>query len=339
MMVILSLVRKSVKSCCAVWLLMQPVAASAQEIPTIEPIPVDERPAMDEPRAKDETERWVPSLAVIGGLLVQQADASVESGELTGSDPPEPVSPSASGDDIMVGPFVGASVELMTPGVSFVAGRPRLFLHGDASGYFGPSRDIAREGAPESLPQEPQPPLTPEVSVPGQGSKTSVELDTLVISAGAGVAFTLDAWQRRLRIKPSFEYFQEDVEVSGLVSRAVRLDEGSTDPRVDATYRFIEIDGSKGKTYRGIGPGLEIEMDAAQIGPFMLTLFLSGQAYKMLGDLEVEFTGSSEGRVVGPRADDPEFADLGTETATWSFEKDPWSFRGALGLRFRWLPQ
>jgi hypothetical protein len=328
-----------VKTCCAACLLVLPFAASAQEIPTIEPTPVDERPAMEEPRAKDETERWVPSLAVIGGILVQQAEATAESGELTGSDPPEPVSPPADGDDIMVGPFVGASAELMTPGLSAVPGRPRFFLHGDVSGYFGPVRDIAREGAPEALPQEPQPPLTPEVSVPGQGSKTTAEVGSVVISAGAGVAFSFDAWQRRLRIKPSFEYLQEDVEVSGLVSRAVRLDQGSTDPPVDATYRFIEIRGREEKTYRGIGPGLEIEMDAARIGPFMLALFLSGQAYKMLGDLEVEFAGSSEGRVVGPRADDPEFQDLGTETATWSFEKDPWSFRGALGLRFRWLPQ
>jgi hypothetical protein len=316
-----------------------PVVVSAAEVTTIEPTPVAERPATDEPEAKDETQRWVPALAVFSGVLVQGADAAVANSALTGSDPLEGVRPcldpdqllltgacvTAEDDDLMVGPFVGATAELMTPGLGMVPGRPRFFLHGDVAGYFGPERDVAREGAPDEM-VDPEEPLFAEVAIPGQGSKTSVEVKPLVLSAGAGIAFTLEAWDRRLRIKPSFEYLQEKVEVTGVVNRAVRLDPGSNLPPVPATFRFIVIEGGDEKTYHGIGPGLEVEVDAARAGPFMLTLFVSGQAYKMLGDLEVAFTGS--------------FTDeIGTETAAWVFEKDPWSYRGGLGLRFRWLPE
>ena len=86
------------------------------------------------------------------------------------------------------------------------------------------------------------------------------------------------------------------------------------------------MQGSGKKTYHGIGPGLEVELDTARAGPFMLTIFLSGQAYKILGDRVVSFTGS--------------FSDVyRDETADWRFEKAAWSYRAGVGLRFRWLPE
>jgi hypothetical protein len=167
--------------------------------------------------------------------------------------------------------------------------------------------------------------LVSETNVGGQGSSTTAEVKPLLLSAGAGVAFTLEPWERRLRIKPSVEYLREEIEVTGVVHRA----EDTTPPPIpgDTTAdRFIEMQGSGQKTYHGIGPGLEVELDTARAGPFMLTIFVSGAAYKILGDREVSFTDS--------------FTDeFGTETAAWSFEKPAWSYRAGVGLRFRWLPK
>jgi hypothetical protein len=327
--------RDEVKDCFTTWFLASLSCAllwsagAGAEVPTIEPTPVDEQPATPDPEPKDETERWVPALAVFSGVLIQRTEAGVVSSvrpapsELPNVPPP---GTPFDGDDLFVNPFVGGTVELMTPGLSFAPGRPRLFLHGDFAAQFGFERDVVKEGNPGEMPRvdsEGRP--IPELAISGQGSVVTAETEQFVFSAGAGVAFTLEAWERRLRIKPSVEYIQEEIDVTGIVHRA----EDTTPPPApgDTTAdRFIEMGGSGKKTYRGIGPGLEVELDTARAGPFMLTIFLNGAAYKILGDREILFTDSYTD-------------EFGTETAAWSFEKDPWSYRAGVGLRFRWLPE
>jgi hypothetical protein len=58
----------------------------------------------------------------------------------------------------------------------------------------------------------------------------------------------------------------------------------------------------------------------------MLTVFLSAQAYALLGDRKVNFSDSQTDA-------------FGTESASWRFEPDEWLYRGAVGIRFRWLPK
>jgi hypothetical protein len=330
--------------------------------------------AAGEPEAKDETERWVPAFAVFSGALVQGADGAawndgfeymhtdrkvrVRNHTIEGE--PKKVKERYEvvtetirqskiwdevGEDLMVGPVVGGSAEIMTPGLQSVPGRPRFFLHGDVAGYFGPDRVVAKSGDPDPdaivLPTAPK---SFAEFVKGQGISTQVEVDPVLWSAGAGVAFTFDAWGRRFRVRPSFEWFREEVEVSGVVSNVYQTDSGRNYtaqpdphpdnsgtiyfddlPRIDPEFFVVAMEGSEEKAYHGIGPGLELEMDAARAGPVMLTLFVSGKAYKMLGDLEVEFSEET--------ADE-----WGTHTAAWSFEKNPWSYQGNVGVRFRWLP-
>ncbi len=242
-------------------LVLTPVLVAVVEVATTAATPSGDRPATGEteileremlepktgePQAKDETERWVPAFAVLSGVLLQNAEAAGQSNDtftyqltnrtLTGRRPDQvevvttedvdgEIDWSGQGDDLMLGPFVGVSAELMTPGLASVAGRPRLFFHGGAAAYFGPERNLAREGAPGMVP-ETAAVLTPAVALPGQGIQTSVEVDRLLLSAGAGVAFTIDAWGRRLRIKPSFEYLREELEVSGLMAQAFKTDSG-----------------------------------------------------------------------------------------------------------------
>jgi hypothetical protein len=251
----------------------------------------------------------------------------------TQEDPIPPVEfVTTQGDDLMVTPFVAGSLELMTPGLTSVPGRPRLFVHGDAAVSFAPTRDVAKEGLPEEFELDPSANVASERLIRGQGSTTTAELKPLLISAGAGVAFTIGTGERRLRIKPSVEYLREEIEVTGVVRRVVTT---HTDPAPDpeefrnypcterSGFRCIELSGGKKKVFHGVGPGLEIEWDAARAGPFVLAVYLAGQAYAFLGDLEVEFEDRNE---------------LG-EWARWSFEKSSWGYRGGVGLRFRWVPK
>jgi hypothetical protein len=226
----------------------------------------------------------------------------------------------------MVTPFVAGSLELMTPGLTSVPGRPRLFVHGDAAASFAFTRDVAKEGIPGAfeLVGDFKPTDTVrEANVGGQGSSTTAEVKPLLLSAGAGVAFTLEPWERRLRIKPSVEYLREDIEVTGVVHRAVAIEDNPTAGEFPDNFRLIEFSGGEKRTFHGIGPGLEVELDTLRAGPFVMTVYVASQAYAFLGDLEVELSDTNEDG----------------ESATWSFEKNRWGFRAGVGLRFRWLPE
>ena len=134
-------------------------------------------------------------------------------------------------------------------------------------------------------------------------------------------------------MKPSFEYLRTEIDLKGKVRRAVISDPGqapnpNTNPPTleePTEFRFLNIDAKDDLTVDGIGAGLEIEADAGRAGPFILSLYLSGQAYRVLGDRDVTFEGPP--------------ADLGSEGATFDFEVDPWEYRGGVGLRFRFVPE
>lgn len=321
-------------------------------------------PEARDPEARDETQRWVPGFGFSSGVFAQNAEGSVTSSNvrytltsfpvgLPPQFPPftrvvsEPLSPSASGDDLFVTPFVGLSTEMMTPGLQGVPGRPRLFVHGDVSISFSATRFVAKDGVPESglaippdlatSPPGDAQPGTLGAQIDGQGSSTTGTVKTLVVSAGLGSAFTISVGERWLRIKPSVEYFREEIEVEGLVARLIQTNQGSGSRNPPVNPHFVYptpiLEGSVTKTYYGIGPGLEVEMDAARAGPFMLSLFTSGQAYRMLGDRDIEFEDSTT-------MNDPALnPNPQTASAKWTFHPHAWTYRGGVGLRFRWLPE
>ncbi len=277
----------------------------------------------DDASAIEETERWVPSIGIIWGIFGQDSEASSVTSTLTGSNPPEPVRPATSGSQVLLAPFAGGTFELMSPRLFEPSGRPRLFAHVDGTAAIGFSYDVAKEGDPGRLIPPSFP--VPESEVAGQGSKTEAQVESAILSGGAGVAFAVALGDWKFRIKPSVEYMREEIEVKGTIGRAVTLPPIPPPPGATTNFRFIELAGSKTKTFHGIGPGLEIELDAARIENFAITVFLSGQAYALLGDRDVNFSDS--------RTDA-----IGTETASWHFRRDRWLYRSAMGIRFRWLP-
>jgi hypothetical protein len=319
----------------------------------------------------DELDRWVPAFGIYSGVLGQQIEGNVSSccrkiftepipGAPPGT-PPRPVnpprqttlplSPPAEGDDLLIVPFVGGNIELSSPGWRGLPGSPRFFIRGDASAAFSLEKDVARDGAPDELVDPERPNFTP-AGVAGQGSTTSVRVEPLVISAGAGIAFTFEAFDRRFRIKPSVEYMREQTRVRGqvLVAQNVRPGRSQAPPpmpqtEINSTFRFLELEGEKKRWFNGIGPGLEIEMDAARAGPFMLTLYASGQAFHWLGDRNIEIEpGELSVSYSGPHLDFPPPFNFDPDTvpndesARWTYKRNRWGYRGGIGIRFRWQP-
>ena len=370
--------------------------------------------------ARDETERWVPGIALTSGILGQNAEGTVSStstvtynyyarqnGAISYNNPPPApcnalvakvltvtrplgdakspppnAGPTASGsfntlqgtganarcnsitgfraralvlpvgnNDLFLTPLAGTSLEMMTPGLQSVPGRPRLFVHGDVTLAFAFDRNVAKQGTPTGA-VIPVGPITPEVEIRGLGSKTSGQVKTLVYGAGGGPAFTFEAFERRLRVRPSVEWMRQEMQVSGVMNKAFQADTGQQQgldpglpgggltPLLNAVYlQPITLRARDTHVYHGIGPGLEVEMDAARAGPVVLSLFLGGTAYRMLGDLDVHLQANG----VVPAQTGPQ-GQVFTATdqpisADFDFNIHSWAYRGGVGMRFRWLPE
>lgn len=316
-----------------------------------------------EPVVKDETERWVPSVALFSGVIAGDIEAEVASSEMESrllyipnsprpADrpdfsfferellPPELVRPPAFGDDTNVDPFIGGQFEVMTPGLQKLPGRPRFYVAGDVSWSFGFNRDVAKEGDPGEF-IYPVGFNIPEASVKGQGSRATIEPEDLVVGANAGMAFAVDIGERRLRIKPNVGYLRQEFGYTGSVNRVLLINSGNgtLDPQILPTWEEIEIKAEDSEVYHAVGPGLELEFDAARAGPVVLSVFANANAYKIIsGDRTIELEGTDTWENYFPD-------ELGngtetrTETAEWKFVKAPWSYRGSVGLRFRWVPE
>ena len=309
----------------------------------------------------DETQRWVPSIGLTSGVFAQKADASNTATGLTYNfilrqtisnsevDTVTQITDAnlrtpTDGDDILVTPFVGGTLELDTPGVQAWPGRPRLFVRGDVAAAFGSERKVAREKTPSSVPDSfTAQPFTAEEGIEGVGSETTAEVQPFMYSAGAGIAFTIDIGTRRLRIKPSVEYIHEQIDFTGKIIRAVNTDSGIVgippspgNPGIvgkPAVFFGVNLEKDEQQDFHGLGPGLELELDTARVGPFMLSIFTNGRGMKVLGDRKVEWSDSTT--VTNPAM----VPNTTTFDANWEFEKKPWIFGGGVGIRFRWVPQ
>jgi hypothetical protein len=188
------------------------------------------------------------------------------------------------------------------------------------------------------------------------------------------VAFTFELLGRRLRLKPSLEYQRRKISVEWTANRALlsqqqgsrrAIADGGSIPPV---FNIIQLAAQDELVVHGLGPGLELEMDTWQVGPVMLSLYLSGQAYRVLGDgvlraqgdittecgatdgsnlallcqqtndWDVNFLGIEVSRQRFP--DNDELSGLGVNDVfgDFGFEIDPWSIQAGVGLRFRGVP-
>ncbi|MBW1885039.1 MAG: hypothetical protein JRJ58_16015, partial [Deltaproteobacteria bacterium] len=212
-------------------------------------------------------------------------------------------------------------------------GRPRFFAHGDVAASFAQKYDLARDGKIEDF-VFPSLFDADEIEILGQGSRGRAKVGTLVWSAGAGIAFTLDVFERRIRIKPSFEWMREKIKVSGDVRRLVRDTPSGFRPNGDPifgtldSFRQIILSESKTKVFHGIGPGLEIEVESRRAGPILVSTFIGGRIYRLMGDLDVDVHASNE-------------FDDGTppETADFHYTNNRWVYLGFVGIRVRLAPE
>jgi hypothetical protein len=304
-------------------------------------------------------DRWVPSLAITSGATFQNQDGLADSVLFQDMNPvPVPLGGPQSGDDLVVSPFVGAALELMTPALA-IPTRPRLFAGGEILPTFGSRRTVAVQGDPGCIRgAEPDAPCARD-ELPGQrvnpfganaangtGTELTSEIDLLTYGASMGVALPLRLGERQLRIKPSFGWISYEIEAEGLVSEAdcrVQPPGGALtqctdvysttfmpgDPPLSTGFlREMTLTATGSRRFHGIGPGLDVEVETGRFGPLGTSLFLGARAYHVLGDRTIAFDTSQA------------FADeLGMDVATARFEVEvePWLYRAHVGIRLHWL--
>jgi hypothetical protein len=241
----------------------------------------------------------------------------------------------AEGSYSAVSAFFGANLEVMAPAIPFIPGGSRFFATAEILPTFAPQGTVALDDAATDFVF---PPGTagfyPAGSIGGVGSRLRATVMTTVLAANVGAAFEFDMAGRRVRLKPSVGWIRWGVLADGQV-----LDAYKDDPIIPPVppppggpygknFRLVKAVGNGAGFFNAIGPGLELEMDTARHGHIGPSLYISAFAYRTVGNDTINFQSSVP-------VDDA----LGSAVynAYWTFRVEPWSYRAALGLRFRWL--
>lgn len=296
---------------------------------------------------REEADRWIPSLALEGGMSFQDWEADVASQVCRGcafSDPlavPETLQPGGAGDDRDSTAFIGIQLELMSPQIP-IPGSPRFFIGGEIAPTFGNERDVVSRGQPGPIgsPSTNDQARFGDNIATGQGSKVTMKRDELTFGLYAGMAFPFELFGRELEIRPSLNWTRFDVELDGFVSDAdcavvtfggiTSTQCNSPGPPVPPGFlRQTQIRTSTDETFDGIGPGLHLEMKAGRVGPLGTTVFAGARVFRLLGEKDVEIRS-------GPTTVSDQ---LGTDqtTARFGYEVDDWIYRFGVGVRLQWL--
>jgi hypothetical protein len=218
----------------------------------------------------------------------------------------------------------------MAPVLLSNAGKPRPFIHGDVGINLDSRWNAAKEGSQGevSFPiidndMDGIPDVEPSViSATGTGSAAQHQSEPLRLTAGFGVAFAFEFLGRKVRVRPSVEYQWQRTEIRLLVSDAESLDGSELCP-----CRILQLSSRETHEFHGIGPGLELELEAGRTGPFSVSVFTGIQGYRLLGTRKVRIAATDS------------YDDGKPASAEARFERDPWSINGSVGIRFRWLPE
>lgn len=269
-------------------------------------------PAVRAAEADGGDERWVPSVILRSGFVMQSGEASVRSFLPNG----QPLRPGANGSQTQIWPLLGGDLELMTPDVDALPGAPRFFARGGASYSFASSKDVAKEGNPAAFPD----PLPTNITfIDGQGSTTNIEIKSPTWEAGLGAAFEFHWWERTVRLRVSAEYMRERIKLRGKVHDAVPFF-GAIVP--------IFLRNDRTEDFDAVGGALGVEFDAMRAGSFVTSVLAEGRIYGWVGD-----------RVLRETDQKPIVAANNLASAVWRYELDPVAYRIHVGFRVRFQPE
>jgi len=289
--------------------------------------------ANDPANALIDHDRWIPSIGFAIGFTTQQQDGTVftehevQCGFFCLEWVPYEDRPFNEGDTAINLLHVGGTYELQTPRLLPMKWSPRLFIGGEVLNVSAAKKSLTREGDPKTSLIEPrgEGESFVDLAILGQGSTLLSDSETVQYGAIIGLAFPIQIGEWRVSIKPSARYLNQEFTFTGLISDANRVDKLVGFPPT----RVVLLTGSDSIDVHAVGPGLEIEVEAAQVEDFGISVFISGSAYNVLSDRHVRFQ-SITNATGDPKA-------TRRFRGTWTAEINPWIYRARVGMRFKWL--
>jgi hypothetical protein len=315
--------------------------------------------------------RWVPSLAVTGGVTVQRQQGDQSSllfkGDGANPQPPTTLRPGKTADDQAASPFVGGALELMTPALPSFP-RLRLFATGEVLPTFATKRQLVHDGEPSrihgpdlgavlaveednkhftsgALGTQGGPRPTSLVygsdEANGAGMRTVAKVENLVFGAKAGFAYAFEWRGRLMRIKPSLGWIHYKISARGYLVDAI-CGPGTTTNGTACTNTYNQagqitnVGHLREVILKGHGSG---EFDG--VGPGVDLEMQTGRIGPVATAI---FIGIGGYYVPGKREFHftaahtyNDFFGNDTATATWRTRVTPWIYRGGLGVRFQWV--
>jgi len=150
---------------------------------------------------------------------------------------------------------------------------------------------------------------------------TTSDADTVLYGASVGVSIPFEIGDWRISIKPSARYLKQKINFTGIVLDAER----EVFPGLPPTIT-VQLYGDDSLDVHAVGPGLEIEVDAARVGSLSASVFISGGAYNVLSDRSVSFSNTVQDN-----------QGEGVYRGFWTAKIDPWIYRANAGFRVKWL--
>ena len=242
-----------------------------------------------------------------------------------------------SRDTLTVSPTVGASVDLMTPALEFVPLRPRLFAVAEILPTFASNITLALDGAATEFILRPviaQPINYPASAIAGLGTRLDSQVMTTMLAASVGLAFDFTFRERLIRLRPGVGWIRWGILATGKVLDAYKDDPSEfgviplVPPLFGQNIRLVQLEGRGAAFFNGLGPTLEVEMELQKRGSFRPSLYLTGGAFRTIGNDTLAFSATTS------RDDALGQADY---TAEWVLKVVDWNYRAGVGFRLRWV--
>lgn len=271
--------------------------------------------------------RWIPSASfyTMGNVDQRSAQMSADTQVKQGDGPLN-----KDGQSLGIPWSIGGTLDLASPVILDVPGRPRAFSHIDVGYTYDLEDPVVTRGDPGFQPVLP-PGSTSSVAIQNVGASVRAEAKPLVFSGGVGSVFSFEAFDRGFRVRPTLEWMYRRDTMKNVLGGGES--EGATSTCVPCRTLFIKTQTEKG--FHSVGPGIELEADVGRAGQFLIGFYGSFRAYYLVGDRKANLRSTGSWN----RTDNGQPSTRADTTFVTRYEREPWHYRFGMGLRILWSPE
>lgn len=238
----------------------------------------------------------------------------------------------ANGQSLGLPWSVGGTLDIASPVIFDMRGRPRLFAHADVGYTYDLDDPVVSKGDPGAPPAIADVPIPTATSIENAGASVRAEAVPLVLSGGIGTVFSFEAFDRGFRVRPTLEWMYRRDTMKTTFGTGVT--DALTGQRCVPSCSTVYTKSQTEKGFHSVGPGIEVEADVGRFGEFVVGWYSSFRALYIVGDRKANLKDTASWkRSDGLPSTRPD-AVFATE-----YEREPWHYRFGMGIRILWSPE